>query len=123
MMYEHYLKELFMNPPDRIYLVYRDEAVGLLSYDGEFYTFEYLPEYAAKGLPALPGIEESKAVSRFLWSYFLTRIPSHKSPLFQRLVDEYDLSEPEQHNWMALLATLGSKVATDPFLMKVSLED
>ena len=103
---------------DKLMVYYKDDPIGLLLHTGDGYTFEYLPAFTKLGLSALPGISPPKVHSKDLWAYFYSRIPNFNSPIFKRLIEEHQLDDVEKNDYMTLLATLGSKVATDPFVLK-----
>jgi hypothetical protein len=100
---------------NKLKVKFQGKDIGILSYDGHEYEFQYLPDFQHLKLGALPGITPPKAHSTVLWAYFLSRIPSYNSPIFNRLVTEYELDDIEKNDIMYLLATIGSKVITDPF--------
>ncbi len=98
-------------------VTYKNDLIGTLSYDDGIYTFEYSENFEALKIQPLPGIIPPKSSSATLWSYFRTRIPSTNTHVYRKLIDEYSLSEVDQQDVMVLLATVGSKVATDPFVV------
>ncbi len=100
-------------------ITYKEDLLGTLTYTGTEYIFEYSAKFKELKLQPLPGIDHPKSASKTLWSYFQSRIPNVGSPLYMRLFEKYNLSKEDEKSFMKLLSTVGSRVATDPFIIEV----
>jgi hypothetical protein len=99
-------------------ITYKGDLLGTLTFTGEEYIFEYSEKFQQLKVQPLPGVDHPISRSKFLWAYFQSRIPSYGSPLYRRLVESYELSVSDENNLMTMLATVGSTVATDPFIVE-----
>lgn len=91
--------------------------IGILSFDGNTYTFEYDKKERSNNFK-LPGIDYPKATSKKLWPYFISRLPEPHTSMFTKLLNLYNLQGEDRSNLMVLLGTVGSKVVTDPFIIQ-----
>jgi len=105
-----------MNNYQKLAIEYKDTVLGNLEFDGKEYRFIYTEEFQKLKIQPLPGIEPPESKSSVLWAYFQSRLPNPRSPLYKRLLSQYALSN-DTDDLMLLLGTIGSRVATDPFII------
>lgn len=103
---------IWRNPTDR--LRYR---VGLLSYNGKSYRFQYtdpeLNDAVTAGFDYFPGFNERQIyTSTLLFPNIKSRLPNPHRPDYLDMMNEYDLTD-NASDWEILTATKGRLITDD----------
>jgi len=98
--------------------MYNDTVIGTLQFNGQTYRFDYVPDFDKLKIYPLPSLEPPHCESESLWPYFVSRLPNRKTAMYKRLLEKFNVTPEQENDLMTLLATVGSKVITDPFVLQ-----
>lgn len=106
------------NPSDSkgaFHLFYGKHLMGILTYDGENWRFQYSDEFrkVSRTIPIIdfPDLNK-KYLSKDLWPFFATRIPTLNQPYHYKKIKKAEINEDDS---VELLKLFGRHTITNPF--------
>lgn len=99
-------------------LLYKDLVIGVLSFDGELWSFAYSEAFKNQVeiaiIPTFPN-KHKEYKSEVLWPFFQARIPSIKQPKIQEIIKQKGILESDL---ISLLKTFGKRSINNPFILQ-----
>ena len=108
----------FKTPPPTLNVLYHNTPVAVLERTrGGVLVFRYLPTFGQLNLTPLPGFPQldKEYYSATLWPYFTERIPDLRRP---EIANWIRLRKVDVNDELQLLAELGGRTITDPFVIQ-----
>lgn len=97
------------------HLVYGKLLIGILMYNGEYWSFKYSDEFIKDTRVNLiidfPHLEK-EYTSKELWPFFATRIPSLNQPYHLKKIQKANIRDNDS---VELLKLFGNETITNPF--------
>ena len=96
---------------------YKDLSVGILSYDGNKYKFEYTEAFKNQDeIGAIDNFLDTNRVyeSKYLFPFFLARIPDPNRPIIKEKREKKKIDA----NPLSMLAYFSKKTLDNPFIVE-----
>jgi len=99
----------------KFHLVYDNQVIAILSYNGNNWQFEYTNEYiqnpATKPITDFPDVKRTYT-SEKLWPFFASRIPAINQPFHLKKIKKANIRENDS---IGLLKLFGKVTISNPF--------